>query len=96
MRTTATRIRIPRHLKDRIDRLARKSGESSYAFMLRALKGQVEAAERYQEFLQDGVQADESMLRSGLGYAADDVHVYLEAKVACLRAHRPRPVRWRG
>ena len=56
----------------------------------------MEAAERYQAFLQDGVRADEAMLRSGLGYAADDVHAYLEAKIAGRRARRPRPVRWRG
>ena len=96
MSIAATSIKIPRNLKTRIERLARNTGESSHAFMLRALAGQVEAAERYQAFLQDGVRADEAMLRSGLGYAAADVHAYLEAKVAGRRARRPRPVRWRG
>ena len=96
MSIAATSIKIPRNLKTRIERLARNTGESSHAFMLRALAGQVEAAERYQTFLQDGVRADEAMLRSGLGYAAADVHAYLEAKVAGRRARRPRPVRWRG
>jgi predicted transcriptional regulator len=96
MSLTATSIKIPRHLKSRIERLARRTGESAHAFMLRALEGQVEAAERYAAFLQDGVRADEAMLRSGLGYAADDVHAYLEAKIAGRRARRPRPARWRG
>ena len=96
MTVAATSIKVPRRLKSRIERLARKAGESSHAFMLRALEGQVEAAERYQAFLQDGIRADEAMLRSGLGYAADDVHAYLEAKVAGRRARRPRPARWRG
>lgn len=96
MSLTATSIKIPRHLKTRIERLARNTGESAHAFMLRALEGQVEAAERYAAFVQDGVHADEAMLRSGLGYAADDVHAYLEAKVAGRRTRRPRPVRWRG
>jgi predicted transcriptional regulator len=96
MSLTATSIKIPRHLKTKIERLARNTGESAHAFMVRALEGQVEAAERYQAFLQDGVRADEAMLRSGLGYAADDVHSYLEAKIAGRRARRPRPVRWRG
>jgi predicted transcriptional regulator len=91
----ATSIKIPRKLKSKIERLARRSGESSHAFMLRALQGQVEAAERYQVFVQEGIRADEAMLRSGLGYAADDVHAYLEAKVAGRRARRPRPVHWR-
>lgn len=96
MTVAATSIKMPRRLKFRIDRLARRTGETSHAFMLRALEGQVEAAERYQAFLQDGVRADEAMLRSGLGYAADDVHAYLRAKVAGRRARRPRPVRWRA
>ena len=96
MTVAATSIKIPRRLKSKIERLARHTGESSHAFMLRALEGQVEAAERYRAFLQDGVRADEAMLRSGLGYAADDVHAYLQAKVSGRRARRPRPVRWRG
>ena len=96
MTVAATSIKIPRRLKLKIERLAQRTGESSHAFMLRALAGQVEASERYQAFLQDGVRADEAMLRSGLGYAADDVHAYLEAKVAGRRVRRPRPVRWRG
>lgn len=93
MTLAATSIKIPRRLKSKIERLAKQSGQSSHAFMLRALEGQVEAAERYRAFLQDGVRADEAMLRSGLGYDADSVHAYLEAKVAGRRARRP--VRWR-
>jgi predicted transcriptional regulator len=96
MSIAATSVKIPRQLKTKIERLARHAGESSHAFMLRALEEQVEAAERYQAFLSDGVRADEAMLRSGLGYAAEDVHSYLEAKVAGRRARRPRQVRWRG
>ena len=96
MALAATSIKIPRPLKAKIERLARKAGQTSHAFMLRALEGQAEAAGRYQAFLEDGIQADEAMLRSGLGYAADDVHAYLEAKIAGRRARKPRPVRWRG
>ena len=96
MPVAATSIKIPRPLKAKIERLARKAGQTSHAFMLRALEGQAEAAERYQAFLEDGIRADEAMLRSGLGYSADGVHAYLEAKIAGRRARRPRPVRWRG
>ena len=96
MPLAATSIKIPRALKAKIERLARKAGQTSHAFMLSALKGQAEAAERYQAFLADGIRADEAMLRSGLGYAAADVHAYLEAKITGRRVRRPRPVRWRG
>jgi len=95
MPVSATSLKVPRKLKTRIDRLARRSGESSHAFMLRALEGQVEAAERYQAFLEEGLRADEAMQRSGLGYAADDVHTYLASIITGGKARRPKPVRWR-
>ena len=95
MPVAATSLKVPRKLKARIDRLSRRSGESVHAFMLRALEGHVEAAERYQAFLEDGVRADEAMQRSGLGYAAADVHAYLAAKVEGRAVRRPKPLRWR-
>jgi hypothetical protein len=63
--------------------------------MLRALEGQVEAAELYQTFLKEGLRADEAMQRSGLGYAAEDVHSYLASKIRGRKGQRPKPVRWR-
>jgi predicted transcriptional regulator len=95
MPVSATSLKVPRNLKTRIDRLARRSGESPHAFMLRALEGQVEAAERYQAFLEEGLRADEAMQRSGLGYAADDVHAYLASVIEGGKVRRPKPVRWR-
>jgi len=95
MTTSATSLKVPRSLKARIDQLAKRSGESAHAFMLRALEGHVEAVQRYQTFIEEGVRADEAMQRSGLGYAAGDVHAYLEAKVQGRPARRPKQVRWR-
>lgn len=92
---TATSLKLPRHLKTRITRLAKRSGETPHAFMLRALEEQVQAAERYQSFLDEAARADETMVAKGLGYSAQDVHAYLEAKVAGGSATRPKPVRWR-
>ena len=95
MTIVATSLKVPRALKARIDRLAKRTGESPHALMLRALEAQLEAAERYQSFLDDGVRADEAMQASGLGYVAEDVHAYLAAKVEGRPARRPKPVRWR-
>jgi predicted transcriptional regulator len=88
-------LKVPRRLKTRIEQLSLRSGESVHAFMLRALEGQVEAAGRYQAFIDEGIRADEAMQRSGLGYAAGDVHAYLEAKVRGRAARRPRLLRLR-
>jgi len=92
----ATSLKLPRRLKARIERLSRRSGESAHALMLRALEGHIEAEERYLALLVDGVRADEAMQRSGLGYAAADVHAYLAVKAEGRAARRPKPVRWRN
>jgi hypothetical protein len=63
--------------------------------MLRLLEKQVEAAERFEHFLADARQADQRMQESGEGYAAADVHDYLEAKIAGRKATRPRSAQWR-
>ncbi|HTN26577.1 MAG TPA: hypothetical protein VL180_02225 [Burkholderiales bacterium] len=95
MAISATSLKLPRRLKARIDRLSRRSGESAHAYMLRALEGHVTAEERYEAFLEDGVRADEAMMRSGLGYAADDVHAYVTALAEGRKPRRPKPVHWR-
>jgi predicted transcriptional regulator len=96
MSITATSLKLPKRLKSRVERLARRSGESAHAFMVRALESQVEAEERYQAFLEDGLRADEAMQKSGVGYEADAVHAYLESRARGGKARRPRAVRWRG
>lgn len=95
MPVVATSLKIPRHLKSRIDRLAKRADESAHAFMLRALEGQVDAAERYQAFLREGRRTDAAMLRSGLGHRAEDVHEYLSSLAAGHKPTRPKPTRWR-
>jgi predicted transcriptional regulator len=96
MSVTATSLKLPRRLKSRVERLARRAGESPHAFMVRALESQVEAAERYEAFLQEGMRADEAMQQTGLGDDADYVHANLEARVRGRKTRRPKADRWRG
>jgi predicted transcriptional regulator len=96
MSVTATSLKLPRRLKSRLERVARRAGESPHAFMVRALESQVEAMERYEAFLAEGMRADEAMQQSGLGYDAKDVHAYLLARVRGRKARRPKAARWRG
>ena len=95
MPVAATSLKLPKALKTRITRLAKRAGESPHAFMVRLLEEQVQATERFERFVAAARTADERMQASGLGYMADDVHTYLEAKVAGRRANRPKPVQWR-
>ena len=95
MPLVATSLKLPKTLKSRITRLAKRAGESPHAFMLRLLEKQVQAAERFEQFVADARQADQSMRQSAQGYAAGDVHGYLEAKIAGHKATRPKPAQWR-
>ena len=63
--------------------------------MLGLLEKQVQAAERFEQFVADARQADQRMHETGQGYAAADVHGYLEAKIAGRKAARPKPAQWR-
>ena len=48
---------------------------------------------RMQEFIEEALQADAEMEATGEGYAAEDVHAWLEKLVQGERPPRPRP--WR-
>ncbi|MEO5764822.1 MAG: hypothetical protein ABIR52_05890 [Casimicrobiaceae bacterium] len=95
MTLAATSLKLPRTLKSRIARLAKKAGESPHAFMLRLLESQVEAAERFEQFVADARRADQRMQETGQGYAAAEVHGYLEARIAGRAVARPKPAPWR-
>jgi predicted transcriptional regulator len=95
MATAATSIKLPTILKAELEKLARRSGETTHAVMVRALSEHVAAAKRYRSFLDDAVLADVAMQESGVGYAMEDVHAYVAAKVRGKRAKRPSAVKWR-
>ena len=95
MPLVATSLKLPKALKSRITRLARRAGESPHALMLRLLEKQVQASERFEQFVADARQADQRMRESGQGYDAADVHGYLKTKIAGRKAARPTPAQWR-
>jgi predicted transcriptional regulator len=94
MATAATSIKLPSTLKLELEKLARRSGETTHAVMVRALSEHVAAAKRYRSFLDDAALADAAMQKSGVGYAMEDVHAYLAAKVRGKSPKRPSPVKW--
>ena len=83
-------------MKERIDQLAEQSGESAHALMIRLLEERVSAVERHRQFIADAEGAENEMRRSGLGYAAEDVYLYLEDRIAGRKTPKPKPVKWRG
>jgi predicted transcriptional regulator len=89
----STTLKLPRALKARIGRVAKKTGRTPHAFMIEALERQTARAERMEEFVREALAADRAIDAGGEVYAAEDVHAWL-ARLACgERAPRPKP--WR-
>jgi predicted transcriptional regulator len=95
MAIAATSLKLPATLKSELEKLARRTGETTHAVMVRALAEHVAASKRYQNFLDDAVRADADMQQSGVGYAMQDVHSYVTAKIRGEAVKRPKPVKWR-
>lgn len=95
MASIATSLKMPKLLKTRIDRLARKTEQTPHAFMLRTLEEQVTAQEARQKFYDDAEQALLASRERGYGFDLDGVERHLLAKVSGKRAPPPKKTKWR-
>ena len=89
-----TTLKVPRALKARITRLAKKMGRSPHAFMLEALERQTRREELIEEFTAEALAADRAIDEGGEVYAAADVHAWLARLARGERPPQPKP--WRG
>jgi predicted transcriptional regulator len=94
MAAKPTTIKLPRELKARIARLAKKTGRTSHGFMVEALERQTAREERMEAFIKEALDADRQIEAGGDVYAAEDVHAWMERLARGERAARPKP--WRG
>ncbi|MFN0300673.1 MAG: CopG family ribbon-helix-helix protein [Burkholderiales bacterium] len=95
MQSTATSLKLPSTLKERIDALAGGAGQSPHAFMVAALQSFVDDAEKYQRFVRDATEADNEMIKTGRGIEFSEARAFLEARLAGKKIARPRPRAWR-
>ncbi len=93
---TTTSLKIPEELKRRTIDAAQQQGLSPHAFMVNAIEQAVLATEQRASFIAEALAAEQEMFESGLGYAADDVHRYIKARIAGERPERPEAKPWRG
>jgi predicted DNA-binding protein len=91
----ATTVKLPLELKERVSALIKESGQSMHAYLLDAIERQTELAERRRSFLNEALAARKQMLRSGKGYAAHEVHLYMESLAQGKKTSRPRAKAWR-
>lgn len=90
---TATTLKLPESLKARINLAAEEAGKSPHAFMIEALSEQIERDERRRDFLNAAVAAEQETIKTGITYDANEVHVYLRAKIAGKSPQRPKQIK---
>ena len=93
---STTSLKLPDELKVRAVAAAKVRGVTPHAFMLDAIREAATATELRAQFVADAQVARKQMLKSGKGYAADNVHDYLRARAGGAAARKPRPKSWRA
>jgi predicted transcriptional regulator len=93
---STTSLKLPDDLKQRVVSVAQIQGVSTHAFMINAIEQAAAAAECRANFIADAQAARQQMLDSGKGYDADDVHAYIQARIAGKKVAKPKARSWRG
>ena len=93
MPAKSTSLKLPRALKTRIARLAKKTGRTPHGFMVEALERQTAREERMEAFVQEALDADRQIEAGADVYAASDVHAWMLRLARCEKPARPKP--WR-
>ena len=91
-----TSLKLTDELKQRTAALAQKQGVSPHAFMVDAIERAAAAAEQRLGFVDEALAARAQMLKSGLGFDAQEVHTYLKARVSDKAAPKPKATPWQS
>ncbi len=83
---TTTSLKLSNELKQRAAAVAQELGMTPHAFMVDAIRKASEAAEKRAAFVAQAQAARDTMLKTGLGFDADEVHAYLRKRVAAATA----------
>ena len=89
-----TSLKLPDDLKKRAANAAQELGISPHAFMVSAIEQAAHATEQRIRFIAEAKLARQDMLDTTQGLDADDVHAYLQAKVAGKKVTKPKKRSW--
>lgn len=76
-----TSLKLPDELKRRVNALAALANKSPHAFMVDAIEQEAGRGEKYQQFLAEAEISWQEYQKTGIAYAAEDVHAYIRAKL---------------
>lgn len=93
---TTTSLKIPEAVKQLAVEAAKHQGVTVHAFMVDAIRVAAEAAEKRAVFVAAAVAARDEALKSGKGYAADEVHAYIRSRAKGKSAAKPGIKSWQN
>lgn len=91
----ATTLKLPPDLKDRVTKVVTGTGQSPHAFMVEAIERQADRAELRKRLVAEALAAEKEVQRTGQGFAATEVHRYMESRARGGKAMRPKAKQWR-
>lgn len=90
-----TSLKLPQDVKQLAITAAKHQGISPHAFKVDAIRTAATNAEKRQQFVASAIAARTEAIESGEGYAAEDVHAYVRAKVCGEPINKPKAKVWR-
>lgn len=78
---STTSLKLSDELKARVAKLAEATGKTAHAFMVEAIEHETSRNEKYQAFLAEAEASWQEYQKTGIAYAAEDVHAYVRAKL---------------
>ena len=91
-----TSLNLPVSLKARVAALAEHSGKSAHDYLVDAIERDVAIAEVRRAFVDDALNAERDMERTGLAYDARDLHAYWRARLSGKKPRKPQLEQWRA
>lgn len=76
-----TSLKLPDELKARVAKMAEATGKTAHALMVEAIEHETRRNEKYQAFLAEAEASWQEYQKTGIAYAAEDVHNYVRAKL---------------
>lgn len=92
---STTSLKLSDELKRRAVGAAQQLGVSPHAFMLSAIEQATGAAEQRALFLKEAHAARDTLMETGKGFAADEVHAYLKSRISGVKLPEPKAGSWR-
>ncbi|MCH9826249.1 MAG: hypothetical protein K0U79_00755 [Gammaproteobacteria bacterium] len=93
---STTSLKLPEDVKQLAVAAAKQQGITTHAFMVDAIRTAATNAERRAQFVADAVASRKEAVKSGKGYAADEVHAYLRAQAQGKSASKLKAKTWRA